>query len=354
MLEPTADNGRSWHRLEPIGRRTENMRIIVKNMRFGIVHAAFRYIFRCVATLRRTDGKTQNVETSALAILWTAKSSNEKTGPIPVSTTGAQSCPDICEFNSRSADVVDGGGCYAEHGAIAWLWRNISAAGPHQSVKNGASTVRTTDWQGLCDHVTALDDETLWRHDQAGDFPHQNQIIDAAAVSQLVAANSGRRGFTYTHHDPFNAANAAVIAAANAGGFTVNLSGNNLQHADKLAQLQIGPVVVVLPIDYQRQYKPIKGKKNPLWLETLADCRARLAQLPMTTDDGNTIVVCPATYRDDTACINCQLCQRQRKTIVGFPAHGAGKAKASGHAADAVRARVSAIQQLANKAKAAA
>ena len=30
----------------------------------------------------------------------------------------------------------------------------------------------------------------------------------------------------------------------------------------------------------------------------------------------------PATQRDDVSCATCQLCQRPRDTIVGFPAHG--------------------------------
>jgi hypothetical protein len=34
------------------------------------------------------------------------------------------------------------------------------------------------------------------------------------------------------------------------------------------------------------------------------------------------VVICPATQRDDVSCASCQLCQRQRTAIVGFPAHG--------------------------------
>ena len=38
-----------------------------------------------------------------------------------------------------------------------------------------------------------------------------------------------------------------IIKEANQNGFTVDLSANNLAHADKLKALNIAPVVVVLP-----------------------------------------------------------------------------------------------------------
>jgi hypothetical protein len=125
----------------------------------------------------------------------------------------------------------------------------------------------------------------------------------------LVDANKGKRGFTYTHK-PLTAENANAITAANACGFTINLSANNLTEADTLANAKahgrsVGPVVVVLPHDADHK----------------ADIR---------TPEGRKVAVCPATYREDTACIDCQLCQkRDRKVIVGFPAHGASKRKAS-------------------------
>ena len=48
------------------------------------------------------------------------------------------------------------------------------------------------------------------------------------------------------------------------------------------------------------------------------------------TPAGRKVIDCPATYRDDITCDDCQLCQRQkRKVIVGFPGHGAAKRKAT-------------------------
>jgi len=151
--------------------------------------------------------------------------------------------------------------------------------------------------------IEHLPPQQLWRHNQAGDLPGVGEAIDGAAVRAIVAANSGKRGFTYTHK-PMTAENAAVVAEANRDGFTVNLSGNNPAHADQLADLGIAPVVTVLP-------ESVHGNQA------------------LATPRGRRIVVCPATYRDDVTCATCGLCQRQREVIVGFPAHGAGKAAAS-------------------------
>jgi hypothetical protein len=232
------------------------------------------------------------------AILWTAKSSNVKTGPIPVSTTAKPSCPLTCPFMRN--------GCYAERGNLGWLWSALTKAGPNQQFKYGVANLQSIDWQGLCDRVSALEPATLWRHNQAGDLPHSNGRIDRKALRLLAKANKTKRGFTYTHH-VMTKPNQAAIAEANASGFTVNLSGNSLSHADDLSKLAIAPVVVVLPAETDGAVTPV-----------------------LHTPEGRTVSVCPATYRDDITCATCKLCQRQdRKCIVGFPAHGAAKAKAS-------------------------
>lgn len=225
----------------------------------------------------------------------TLKSSNSKTGPIPVSTTSAQSCPDACPFKRRvgtTSGKLESFGCYADGGPLALHWREVT------------EERRGGDWRAFCATIATLPDGTLWRHNQAGDLPMlaSTQTVDARAVRRLIGANKGKRGFTYTHHDITKPANRAIVAECNANGFTVNLSANNLQHADTLAELNIGPVVVVLASD---------------------------ATQNTVTPAGRRVVVCPATQRDDIDCAKCQLCARQRETIVGFPAHGSSKARAS-------------------------
>jgi len=210
----------------------------------------------------------------------TLKSANVKTGPIPVSITGADSCPPSCPFS--------GGGCYAKGGPLAIHWRKVTQGD------------RGLPFDQFCESISALPNGQLWRHNAAGDLIGAGEAIDPVALGQLVKANQGKRGFTYTHKttDP---ANHQWIKAANDWGFCVNASANNLNHADQLADLGIGPVVTVLPID---------------------------APTKQLTPKGRVVVTCPATYRDNVSCATCQLCAvSDRSTIVGFPAHGNAKAK---------------------------
>ncbi|MDT8332528.1 hypothetical protein RQ831_15815 [Roseomonas gilardii] len=215
----------------------------------------------------------------------TLKSSNRKVGPIPVSTTSIASCPDSCPLKA--------GGCYAKGGPLAIHWRKVTegAAGD--------------DFETFTAKVASLPAGQLWRHNQAGDLPGHGDAIDGRQLGQIVAANAGKRGFTYTHKPMTRAANREAVQAANAVGFTVNLSANTLAEADTLAGLGIAPVVVVLDAP--------EGER-----------------MDTATPEGRKVATCPATYRDDVTCASCQLCQRRdRKVIVGFPAHGASKRKAA-------------------------
>jgi hypothetical protein len=235
------------------------------------------------------------------AVQFTLKSRNAKVGAMPVSTTSKDTCPDACPLRAS--------GCYAEAGPLGMLWAALSRAVPGETVKRAAGNMATMTWSQFTAAVAALPDGTLWRHNQAGDLPGAGDAIDRDALDALVAANEGKRGFTYTHKPlsgEHGAENYQAIAGANHNGFTVNVSADNLREADELASIDVGPVVVVLPHDFAS------------------------ASHSTYTPDGRRVAQCPATYRDDVSCASCQLCQRQnRKVIVGFPAHGASKRKAS-------------------------
>ena len=203
----------------------------------------------------------------------TVKSSNKKTGPIPVTTTEASSCPPSCPFINA--------GCYAKSGPLALHWRKVS------------SGERGTDWQGLCDFVQSLPDRQLWRHNQAGDLPHLAGRIDYAKICHLVVANTGKRGFTYTHHS-LNAHNVSILSRVNRQGFTVNVSTESLSRADDAMAMGLPAVTVV------RNDTPV----------------------PECTPAGNRVVVCPAQTRE-VSCSECGLCsQAQRTCVVAFMAHG--------------------------------
>ena len=223
-----------------------------------------------------------------MKISFTRISGNSKTGPIPTTLTEKNSCPDVCPLKSN--------GCYAEIGHTNIHWQRVS---------NGDAVKYS--WANAMMQIAALPKGQLWRHNVSGDLPQTDGLIQYNLVQQLIDANRGKRGFTYTHHDvQSNSSNCywnkAIIAACNAQGFTVNLSGNSLEHADELKALDIGPVVTICPEGTEKQFK---------------------------TPAGNTVVICPATYRDDIQCSNCGLCAvSSRKSIVGFPVHGIAKKKA--------------------------
>lgn len=212
----------------------------------------------------------------------TLKSSNTKTGPIPVSTSSSEFCPDICPFKDA--------GCYADDYHLSMHWKKVTS---------GERGIGLPDF---LDKIAKLPEGQLWRHNQAGDLPGLNGELNGAALGNIVKANTGKKGFTYTHYDAAVGDNAKYIKGCNDFGFTVNLSGNTIEHADRLADLNIGPVVCVLPADQTEN---------------------------SFTPSGRRIVVCPAVIKDNVSCATCGLCQHaNRKTIVGFPVHGMGKKKA--------------------------
>jgi hypothetical protein len=217
----------------------------------------------------------------------TLSSKNEKTGAIPVSTSPQSTCPDSCPLKAK--------GCYVV-GPIKWHWDKVSRG------------ERGNDWEIFLDEVRSLPKSQLWRHNQAGDLPGDNEEILPEFLSDLVKANKGRRGFTYTHKPVLDTqkgsveSNREAIKNANAEGFTINLSANGLNHADKLASLGIAPVCTILP------------DQNPV---------------NRTTPQGRKVVICPAQTRKGTTCATCGLCQRaDRSVIVGFMPHGSQYKKA--------------------------
>jgi hypothetical protein len=233
--------------------------------------------------------------------IFTPISRNAKTGPIPVTTTSKESCPTDCPFQ--------GSGCYAEAGPLGAIWRGLTKAGPESDFQNGRGRVKTWGADRLIKAIAKLPQGQLWRHNQAGDLVPLpgTGTIDRGFLGRLVRANRGKRGFTYTHHNVLNnPENRAAVAEAVREGFVINLSANNLRHADALADLRIAPVATVLPAD---------AKTNTV------------------TPAGRKVVICPATIREDVSCSSCGLCARMREAIIGFPAHGPSKAKAGAVAA---------------------
>lgn len=214
-------------------------------------------------------------------VLFVRKSANAKTGPIPVTYSSAETCPDACPLKAN--------GCYASsgfHTRLAW---------------DRASRASAASWRATLESVRALPAGQLWRHNVAGDLPGRGDAIDGTALASLAAANTGRNGYTYTHK-PLTTENAAAIREANRAGFTVNLSADSMREADEKANAACGPVVVVVPADH-----PALSK----------------------TPAGRTVIVCPAQTGDKT-CATCKACANpNRKPIIAFRIHGTGSKKAA-------------------------
>ena len=200
-------------------------------------------------------------------------SKNEKTGSMPVSTSTKDWCPDSCPLKEA--------GCYAKHGHTGMHWRKVTAG------------ERGTDWDAFVSKVRHLPKGGIWRHNVAGDLP----IFDHGMIRQLIKANTGKGGFTYTHHLP-TAENAGIIAESNANGFTVNLSADTTAKADTYVELGIAPVVTLLPTDSAKVTFTPKGRK---------------------------VVRCPAETSKKVTCQSCRLCQKTDRPIIGFTPHGSGK-----------------------------
>ena len=133
--------------------------------------------------------------------------------------------------------------------------------------------------------------------------------IDSVALDKLAKANTGKRGFTYTHKEiepsqyvnkATAKANLEAITKANQDGFTINLSANGLAQADRYFKTG-NPVAVTVPEDTPEK---------------------------TTSPEGNKVVVCPVQTEKAKNCAQCLLCQRgKRKVIVAFRVHGNGKKK---------------------------
>ena len=233
--------------------------------------------------------------------LITEKSYNRITGPMMVTTSPRSTCPLSCPLRKGSNNEA-AGACYAEHGFIGgYLWTSLDRTAAGMAFQKGR--IKVLGFAELLSAIRRVPNGQPWRHNQAGDLPSTNQTnICPDRLRKIVAANRGRRGFTFTHYDVIhNRHNRQLVNMANRNGFAINLSANNLEHADQLADTRCGPVATVLPTDQVKNTVTPKGRK---------------------------VVICPALIRSGVTCHSCQLCTRStRNTIVGFPAHGGGKAK---------------------------
>jgi hypothetical protein len=222
----------------------------------------------------------------------TLASSNRKTGPMPVATSSKSTCPLNCQLRAKV--------CYARYGPLGCVWEAVSLG------------LLGGDLRTFLGKLQKIPEGSLWRYGQAGDLPGDGRRIDRRALERIATFQHGRRGFAYTHYlarprgwcwarwasSDIAKHNMEAIRKANRGGFTLNLSADDLDDADRLADLEVGPVAVLLPARADRD---------------------------TTTSQGREVRLC-AHYSIGITCRECGMCaQVDRPFMIGLPAHGTGR-----------------------------
>ena len=211
----------------------------------------------------------------------TKKSSNKKTGPIAVSTTSKDSCPSTCPLKGK--------GCYADSGPLRLHWDAVTD-GPYREKPRGI------DIESFIGQLKSLPEGSCFRHNQAGDLPHYNGLINAHALELITDACAERKltAWTYTHHSIDNMNNVVMIKRSNIKGLTVNISAHSQQHAADCHKQGL-PAVCIVP----------KNETRRNW-----------------EHDGVKFLVCPAQWSEKN-CAECKLCSvADRSCVVAFKAHG--------------------------------
>lgn len=230
---------------------------------------ALRFDEKLALTVARRDLP----ERGALRVLFVASSNAKKLAGLPASLTTASTCPPTCSFYGR--------GCYAEFHSLKFHWSKVGDVG--------------LTWRAFCEKVAALPPGQPWRHNIAGDLPGQGTALDAGKLGALARASAHARGFTFTHKPLETAADVRAVLSANTPGFTINLSADGIEDADRLARLGIAPVAAVVPSD---------------------------APAGLTTPAGQKLVYCLYDEKG-MPCSECRLCAVPgRKGVVAFRAHG--------------------------------
>jgi len=212
------------------------------------------------------------------------QSENRKVGKIAVSYSSPDTCPQACPLKTS--------GCYSKSGPSLLAWKRTE------------NPAKSLSWDEFLAKLRKVEAGRLFRHNIAGDLPGLGDRLDLGLFEELVKAARHLKGFCYTHRPLDLPEERETIKAANASGFTINLSADNLQEADRKAALGIAPVVTLCPSDP--------------------------ASVPSHTPQGRRLIICPAQTKDDVTCMSCRLCARagtaeKPRVIVGFLAHGTRK-----------------------------
>lgn len=207
-------------------------------------------------------------------------STNIKVGPIAVIYADQKTCPSTCPLKDKV--------CYAKYGNIVLHWRRVK-----------------TKFKDLLSRIRDMGSHEILRYGVAGDLPGAGNNINKKQLLQLKESVSRiNKAYAYTHKPMLDKQHRAaknnreLIKGLKGSNFVINLSADSMEEADEYYDLDIAPVVVVLPVNSPKTSYTPKGRK---------------------------IVSCPQQYNPNITCAKCQLCMKFRSCIVGFVAHGSGK-----------------------------
>lgn len=206
-------------------------------------------------------------------IKYVALSRNKKTGMVSQVYSEPKTCPTRCPFRNS--------GCYAKYGHCRIAWDGVSE-----------------DVNDLGRLIREKGSTELIRHNVAGDIAIAGTSdIDEDLVNVLISAYKGKKAYTYTHCT-VNDRNIAIVKNAISKGFVINFSCETLNQVVKCYENNVPCVMAVNTIS--------------------KDSKKR---------EGITFKKCPAS--DSVNCANCKMCaNKNRKSVVVFEAHGAGRKKA--------------------------
>ena len=206
-----------------------------------------------------------------------------------VSTSSKLTCSPSCPFLNN--------GCYANSGPLNLHWLKVT---------NGE---RGDNFQTFLGKLKELPAGSAFRHNQAGDLPHNLGKISRTFVRKMVESTAHLRAYTYTHHNLQLGENLQLLRYANRNGFTINVSCESEAQVDDAIAAEL-PAVLVVPSD----------EKRTTW----------------RTESGNAVIVCPAQRSDTVTCADCMLChKRGKKVAIAFLAHGTSKKKAEAQLSEA-------------------
>jgi hypothetical protein len=212
---------------------------------------------------------------SPLRVSFVECSTNRKLGPIPSCKVTASTCPPSCAWFNH--------GCFGESHILREHWRRVETDG--------------LSWGAFIQAVSQLPRGQLWRYAEVGDLPGIGESIDSGAMLELLVANHGKRGFTYTHKRSDLRALKLCVDMAKVHGFTVSVSCDNLEQVDYYRRHGFSSLVVTLP-----ERAPDK----------------------LITPEGYTVRVCWAELDDTVTCFRCRACANpsEKRPVIAFRAHG--------------------------------